>query len=383
MSARTAFVYTDSYFEYDYGPDHPLRVERLRLTHDLIRAYGLLDLPDMTYHQTEPATQEQVLSHHRPEYVDVLKKCGHGRCPVEEAVAFGIGPGDNPVFNGLWEWSLLTTGASIMCGRLVAEGRADIAFNMAGGLHHAMAGRAAGFCYVNDAVIVIKDLVSRGLRVAYVDIDAHHGDGVQAAFYDTDEVLTVSLHQHGRTLFPGTGFVFETGRGRGQGYSANAPLMPGTDDELFLTAFKGLVPDLLAAFRPDILVTQLGVDTFRTDPLTNLCLTNNGFLEAVRTFKGLGLPWVALGGGGYHLVNVARAWTLAWAVMNGEDPPDKMPDSFIQTIRPLGYREELLRDDPLTMQGAHRAEAAGVVREVVETLRRTILPVVAHDRGRT
>ena len=380
--APNAFIYSERYFDYDYGPHHPMRIERLKLTYELIRACGLLDLPDLLILEAEPAADADILKYHRPEYVDVLKHCGSAGFN-EEAASFGLGAGDNPVFRGLWEWSALTTGASLMCGRLVAEGRARTAFNMAGGLHHAAARRASGFCYVNDIVVTILDLVERGLRVAYVDVDAHHGDGVQEAFYDDDRVLTISLHQHGRTLFPGTGFVYETGRGRGQGYAVNAPLYPGADDELFLTVFNGLVPDLVHAFEPDILVTQLGVDAFRTDPLTNLCLTTNGFTAAVRAFYDLDLPWVALGGGGYHLVNVARAWTLAWAVINNVEAPDELPESFLKLIRPHGYRETRLKDEPLKMEGDFRPEAESVARQVVETLRQTVLPVIEGYRSRS
>jgi len=378
-----AFVYTDEYFQYDYGPSHPLRVERLKLTHDLIQAYGLLDLPGLLVFKTIPATRAEMETYHRPDYLDVLYRCSCGRHDLTEAMTFGLGPGDNPVFPGLWEWSLLTTGASLQCARLVADGRAELAFNMAGGLHHAVAARASGFCYINDAVIAIKELLRRGLSVAYVDIDAHHGDGVQTAFYDTDQVLTVSIHQHGRTLFPGTGFVYETGSGRGQGFSVNVPLYPGTDDAVFLKVFFDLIPDLVASYRPDVLVTQLGVDSFYTDPLTNLDLTNIGFSRAVTAFKEMGLPWVALGGGGYHIVNVARAWTLAWAIMNDLEPADELPEAFTKVLRPLGYREEFLRDRPLARAGGSRPDVETVARQVVETVRQTILPVIASSRGRT
>jgi len=380
---RKAFVYTDEYFQFDYGYNHPLRIERLKLTHDLIKAYGLLDLPDLIIEKTVPAGQLQIETFHRPEYLDMLKRCSRNECASGEALAFGLGPGDNPVFPGVWEWSLLTTGASLQCARLVADGRADTAFNMAGGLHHAMSGRASGFCYINDAVIAIQNLRANGLRVAYVDIDAHHGDGVQTAFYETDDVLTVSMHQHGRTLFPGTGFVYETGRGRGQGYAVNMPLYPGTDDEIFLEVFQDLVPDLISAFKPDVLVTQLGVDTMRADPLTNMSLTNRGFGRAIGLFKETGLPWVALGGGGYNVVNVARAWTLAWAIMNDIDPPDELPESFTSLIRPHGYGEERLRDEPLPKEGARWDEAKQAARQVVESVRRNILPVISGHKSMT
>ena len=382
MVDKKAFVYTDEYFNYDYGPHHPMRVERLKLTYDLIKAYGLLDLPDLIIEKTVPADLALVTSFHRLEYADALIRAGRGELPVDEAPMWGLGPGDNPIFRGMWEWSLLTTGATVQCGRLVSEGRAKIAFNMAGGLHHAMSSRASGFCYVNDIAIMIKELLAKGLRAAYVDVDAHHGDGVEAAFTDEDRVLTVSIHQHGRTLFPGTGFVYDTGCGPGRGYSVNLPLFPGADDEIFLSVFKGVVPELVEAFDPDILVTQLGVDSLRTDPLTGLCLTNNGFIEAVRIFKSLNRPWVALGGGGYHLVNVARAWTLAWAEINDVTLPNELPGSIIETIRPWGYWDEHLRDEPVRKEGPQRTESETAARQVLETIRETCLPLIVRNRGK-
>jgi acetoin utilization protein AcuC len=185
-------------------------------------------------------------------------------------------------------------------------------------------------------------------------------------------VLTISLHQHGRSLFPGTGYVFDTGRGRGRGYSVNVPLLPGSDDQVFIRAFEDLVPDLIAAYRPDVLVTQLGADMLRTDPLTDLCLTTNGFAAAVRSMKNMNLPWLALGGGGYHIVNVARAWTLAWAVMNDVEPPDDLPEPFLRQIRPLGYREQKLRDEPLVLCDGD-GEPMTAARQAVDTIRRTAL----------
>ena len=182
MADQKAFVYSENYFKYDYGPHHPLRVERLKLTYELILAYDLLNFPDVIQLETVPAKMADVCCFHRGEYVETLRQCSRGEYDPDTVRTFGLGPGDNPVFNGLWEWSLLTTGASLMCARLLADRKVEIAYNMAGGLHHAMASRAAGFCYINDIVVAIKALLDHGLRVVYVDVDAHHGDGVQEAF---------------------------------------------------------------------------------------------------------------------------------------------------------------------------------------------------------
>jgi len=236
--------------------------------------------------------------------------------------------GDNPAYPGMYELSALVVGATLKAAALVASGEVDVAFNCAGGLHHAAPDHASGFCIFNDVVIAIKSLLEKGLRVAYIDIDAHHGDGVQYAFYDTDRVLTISLHESGRYLFPGTGDVSETGVGAGAGYSVNVPLAPYTDDEVFLHAFDEVVEPLVNAFYPDILVTQLGCDTHYHDLLTQLSLTAEGYAGAIRRMRGLARKWVAVGGGGYEASVVARLWTLAYGIMMGHEWPDEIPRDF-------------------------------------------------------
>lgn len=339
---HTAFVYTNKYFSYDYGISHPLRIERLQLTYEVCRAYGLFDLPQADNVETIAATEAEVLRFHRADYVGALKRAGKGE--ISHAFEFGLGPGDNPVFPGLWEWSLLHTGASLQCARLVADGKAAIAFNIAGGLHHAHAGRASGFCYVNDPVLAIYHFLDRGKRVMYLDIDAHHGDGVQWAFYDTPEVLTVSFHQDGRSLFPGSGSVNEIGRANGTGYCINVPMLAGTDDDVFWCGFKHLIPRLMEDFKPDVLVSQLGVDTFAGDPLAGLELTTQGFSRVIAYLTKHTSAWVALGGGGYNLSNVARAWTLAWAIMNGIDLPDQLPPEIADSGAMGFFGDRSLRD---------------------------------------
>jgi acetoin utilization protein AcuC len=339
---KTAFVYSDRYFSFDYGTSHPLRIERLRLVYDLCDAFGLFALPEGGLVETEPARDAEILRFHTPEYIEVLKLAGAGKVTAD--YAHGIGPGDNPAFPGLWEWSRLNTGASLQCARLVLEGEAQIAFNIAGGLHHAHADRASGFCYVNDPVLAIYQLLDEQKRVMYVDIDAHHGDGVQWAFYGDPRVLTISFHQDGRTLFPGSGGLHEIGEDKGTGYSVNVPMLPGTDDDVFWEGFTAVVPRLMEAFKPDVVVSQLGVDTFQNDPLAALELTTNGFSRAVAYLVKEAPAWVALGGGGYNPPNVARAWTLAWAMMNGIDLPDDLPREVMGALFPKGTRGKKLRD---------------------------------------
>jgi len=372
---KTAFLYSDNFGSFSYGGGHPMRPARLRLTYELIEALGLLFLSGARRVEARPAEESELLLFHTPEYIRILKEANTGIIPVG-ASPFGLGFGDNPVFKGVYEWSCYSTGASVQAADLVASGRRGCAFNICGGLHHAMPSRASGFCYLNDAAVAIKHLVNMGKRVAYVDIDAHHGDGVEYAFYDTDRVLTISLHESGQWLFPGTGMVTDTGVGVGEGFAVNLPLPPSTCDEQYVKAFDSVVPPFIEAFSPDVLVTQLGVDSFETDPLTHLSLTTNGFEELIKRFRSFGLPWVALGGGGYELSNVARAWTLAWAIMNDAEVPERMPAGFIEKNSDI-FRSDVLRDAPLELFKPPPRQIEELERDMAY-LKNKLLPIVSE-----
>ena len=217
------------------------------------------------------------------------------------------------------------------------------------------------------------------MRVVYLDLDVHHGDGVEAVFYDTDQVLTISIHQHGHTLFPGTGFPEEMGQGPGRGFAVNVPLAPGTDDDLYHWVFKETVPALVSAFDPDVLVTQLGVDTFTTDPLAALNLTNEGFCKLIREIKSWGLQWVALGGGGYNIMNVVRAWTSAWAIMKGAELSDDLPDDFISKHRQLLGKNLKLSEKAPLISSVNRESvqrARQLAGSVVSWIKENIFPIV-------
>ena len=372
---ENAFIYTDAYLDYDYGPTHPLRIIRLKLTYGLIKSYGLLDLPSVQFIPTIKAEEKDLAAFHSEEYLNILKQANEGY-PMEDAYFYGLGPGDNPIFPGLFNLSLLLTGATLQAVDFVADGKGEIAFNIAGGLHHAMRARASGFCYINDPVIGIMRLLNRGKRVAYIDIDAHHGDGVQKAFYETNQVLTISLHESGHTLFPGTGFEYEIGEGEGEGYSVNLPFPPHTEDEVYVRVFDEVVPELVHAFKPDVVVTQLGVDTFYDDPLTNLHLSIFGFERILKKIKNLAPRWVALGGGGYNISNVARAWTLAWAVMNGIELNEKLPESFLKEAVEFGIEEKELRGRLGTPPHSQNKENRMEMERVVHYIKETVLPRV-------
>ena len=327
---ETAFLCDEAMWARGHGESHPLRPERLRRTYELLAAYGAFDLPGSRLVRPPPARREELLLFHEEAYVDAVLRLGRGDSAVDPR-PFNLGDTVNPVFDGMYETEALKTGGALAAARLVAEGEAAVAFSFAGGFHHAGPAQASGFCVFNDAAIAIQWLLGRGLRVAYVDIDVHHGDGVQDAFYDTDRVLTISLHQWGGTLFPGTGEALEVGTGVGLGYSLNVPLWPFTGDETYLWAFEQVVPHAVRAFAPDVLVTQLGADTHYLDPLAALTLTTHGYCRLLETLGALAAGtrgWVALGGGGYSLEVVPRAWTLAYGIMSGQAFPDECPTVY-------------------------------------------------------
>jgi len=320
-----AFVYDDRLLGYDFGPAHPLRPQRLRLTDELLRAYGAFE----TAISPRVAREEEILAVHSADYVQAVARIGVGE-RLPDAATYGFGMGDNPPFPGVFDAALLYCGAALTAAERVLEGHVRAAFSPSGGLHHAMRGHAAGFCVFNDPAVAIHRLRQEVERVVYIDIDAHHGDGVQALFYDDPTVMTISFHETGETLYPQTGFPSEIGEGPGAGYSVNVPLFPSTDDATYLRAFASVVPPLIQAFRPDVIVGQLGCDSHFDDPLSHLSITTRGYRELVRIIDGLCDRWVALGGGGYNLRTVPRAWTLAYEVMSGAEFADSIPTSFAE-----------------------------------------------------
>jgi len=337
QQGKTAFICSKELWARGHGPFHPLKPERLRRTYELLCAYGAFN-GDSILIPAREATPEELALFHTEEYIAAVKSLSRGERKYNPT-RYNFGPGDNPVFEGMYETEALKAGAALVAAELLLSGEVDTAFSFAGGLHHAGPSRASGFCVFNDVAIAIHYLMRKGKRIAYVDIDAHHGDGVQNAFYDTDRVLTISLHESGEYLFPGTGFVDELGMGMGRGYSINVPLAPYTDDEVYLWAFREVVPPLVKGFQPDILVSQLGIDTHYLDPLTHLCLTTNGYIAAVEIMKGLAPKWLAFGGGGYNLDVVPRAWTLAYGVMSGQDFPDELPPGYAEKYGPGTLRD--------------------------------------------
>jgi acetoin utilization protein AcuC len=376
----TALIWNDDRIRYDFGPAHPLKPIRVELTVSLIRASGFLK-PDGVLQVPRAAfSDDDVVRLHDEGYVDAVRRLSADPDPAGDP-RYGLGLGDNPVFAGMHEASLEVCGASVGAAQAVWEGRVAHAFNPAGGLHHAMHDRAAGFCIYNDPAVAIEWLLRNGARrVAYVDVDTHHGDGVQELFYADPRVLTISLHESGRYLFPGTGFTDEVGRGDGRGSSLNVPLAPATPGEVYLDAFDAVVPPALDAFAPDVLVTQLGCDTHVTDPLAHLALTTDDYAVLARRLHELAHAhaegrWVALGGGGYQITSVVpRAWTIYFAELSGGELPAELPWSWLhqvdETVRVAGGEAPptTFLDGPVRMTSDRvatvRREAMGAVEDL-------------------
>lgn len=317
-----------SLLHHDFGAYHPFKTYRLGLTYRLLEAYGLTEREDVRCYEPREASDEEVLGFHSAGYLECLRLADAGLW-TPNLFSHGLGSPDNPVFPGVLDWALSVAGGSLICAEEILSGRCDRAFNMAGGLHHAMPSNASGFCHINDAVVAIQALTKAGRRVVYVDLDAHHGDGVEHAFRHRSDVLTVSIHQTGRTIFPGTGFAYERGEGEGQGYTVNIPLLPGAGDDAYDLAFRELILPLIQTYRPDVLVTQLGADAVLGDVVANLRMSLKGFEQSLLHFRSLSLPWLALGGGGYDIANVVRAWTMAWGVMLDQTLDDQIPAGWL------------------------------------------------------
>jgi acetoin utilization protein AcuC len=338
MTGRgTLVVWGDELLSYDLG-EHPLDPLRVELTMQLARAMGVLDRPGVVVEAPRSASDDELALVHERAYLEAVRAAPH----EPSFTGWGLGTPDNPIVPDLHEISALVVGATLRAAEAVWHGEALRAVNMAGGLHHAMPARASGFCIYNDPAVAIARLLQLGAdRIGYVDIDVHHGDGVQAVFWRDPRVLTISLHETPAALFPGTGYPSETGGPGAEGSAVNLALPPGTDDAGWLRAFHAVVPAVLRSFRPQVLVTQCGADTYRHDPLADLQLTVDGQRATYLALRSLAEElcqgrWIATGGGGYRLVEaVPRAWTHLLAVVSGDpiDPAEPVPGAWQELVR--------------------------------------------------
>jgi len=359
-----AFVYAPEVARAILRPDHPLKAARARACHDLLRASGVFERGGARVVAPTPATRDEVLRVHDAAYVDAVERLSGSGAP-DDAVAsrWGLsGRGDTPAYEGMYDYGRLVCGASIDAVRLVDSSEAQVAFNPAGGVnHHAMPAYASGFGVLNDAAVAIAWLRARGRRVMYLDLDVHHGDGVEAAFERDDRVLTVSLHESTRYLFPGPkgGHAENAGSDAGNGYAVNVPLAPYTGDEVWLWAFEQIVPPLYGAFKPDLLLVQLGADGYFDDPLAHLQLTERAYRTAAERLRVItGGRVAAVGGGGYDVEATPRIWAMELAALAGLDVPVRSRE------------HEAPRAEP-----RHEGQVRAFAEHSVETVKRLVFPV--------
>ncbi|MGX1854342.1 acetoin utilization protein AcuC [Streptomyces sp. NBC_01456] len=334
MSGRAQLMWDEAVTGYDFGSGHPMDPVRLALTMRLVEAFEL-DRGPLEVVAAKPAGDSTLRLVHREDYIGAVRRASAD--PAAADLSYGLGTADDPAFKGMHEASALIAGQSVGAAEAVWRGDVAHAVNFAGGLHHGMPGGAAGFCIYNDASLAVARLLELGAeRVAYVDVDVHHGDGVQATFWEDPRVLTISLHEHPRTLFPQTGWPEETGGEGAEGTAVNVALPAGTGDEGWLRAFHAVVPELLGAFRPQVIVTQHGADTHFEDPLAHLAVSLDAQRAVAEACHDLAHQhadgrWVALGGGGYAVVDVVpRSWTHLTAIAAGRpiDPATRVPESW-------------------------------------------------------
>jgi acetoin utilization protein AcuC len=372
MRGKLVYPYSEALLAYKLSQDHPLRPERLQLTYSLSKEIGLIDKVDLI--EPELATREDLELFHSVDFVDAVQRAGQ---TLNSEYRYGLGTPDNPVFPQIYETGQRYVGATLEAMKKIVSGTSN-AFCISGGLHHAHRNLASGFCIFNDVAVAInylKKKKSNDIRCLYFDFDAHHGDGVQNAFYRDKNVLTISIHQTGKTLFPGTGFVYETGGAEGTGYSVNIPVLPGAGSPELIQTYDEIVVPLFESYKPDLLITQLGVDGHYMDPLAHLAYTSYGYETVVKGLRKLSsdncsLGWLAVGGGGYNPVNVARLWTLFLSVILDEKIPRDIPDEFKAVCDRRGFDRcpDTIRDEQEVIQMYFSREEVSL--DLERTLRR-------------
>lgn len=370
---KTAFIYSKDFSKFKTPKGYPWSVKRTESTYLLCKKQGLLNHEWISVHSPKPASEKDILSFHDKKYIGLLKQANKGVFR-EEWLKYGLGTTECPIYKGVYDYNRLATGATQLGAKLINEGTADIVFNPTGGFHHAGKDFAAGFCYINDAVIVARKWIDQKKRVLYIDVDAHHGDQVQDAFYSSSRVMTISFHESGKTLFPfDSGFEKEMGSGRGKGFAVNVPLPEGTGDDEFMWAFKKIFLPLVKSFKPDVVMAALGADGLFSDPLSNLKLTNIGFSQAVQMIVDNSPKLLALGCGGYSLENSVRTWTLEWAVMNGLGCDEEEMMSFGGAFRGDGICS--LQDAPSFIPDETRKKNKREISRTIKTIQKTIFPI--------
>ncbi|QDP40891.1 acetoin utilization protein AcuC [Radiobacillus deserti] len=346
MNCSAKFIYSDELLDYQFNKHHPFNQQRIKMTKELLEAESLLNALDIV--KPRMATEEELKLVHTSEYIDVIKRASVEKVDAEEFFNYGIGTEDTPIFPGMHDASRLLVGASLTAVDQVLSGEVLHALNLGGGLHHGFPNKASGFCIYNDAATAIQYIRKNyNLRVLYVDTDAHHGDGVQSVFYDDPNVCTLSIHETGRYLFPGTGQVHERGVQAGYGYSFNVPIDAFTEDESFLDIYESSLRTIMDYFQPDIIVSQNGADAHYYDPLTHLCSTMRTYEHIPKLAHQLAHEycdgkWIALGGGGYDIWRVVpRAWSQIWSIMK--------TNTIVQGRLPAEWVKHWEKESPVTL----------------------------------
>ncbi len=370
---KLAFLYTPAIEAMNYPPDCPFKTQRSTLTRAKIASFGLLHGPCSREVPARRASLPELRRIHTAEYLTELERASAGDLTAE-GFRMGLGGQDTPIFNDMFEYGAWACGAGLVAADVLLRGEADIAFNLLGGFHHAMPGMASGFCYLNDVALACDAFTRAGKRVVYLDVDAHHGDGVQEVFYDRSDVLTISMHESGKTLFPWGGFENETGRGHGLGYNANIPLPAGTYDEAFLFAFKRAAAPLIRAYNADVIVLELGMDTLAGDPLTHLQLTNNVVVDLLGILLDFKRPLLVAGGGGYNIEHTVRAWTLAWQTCLGETEDDTAYMGLGGVMLGSSEWSGGLRDRHLSVSASQRTAVENELHATLERLGTRLFP---------
>lgn len=366
---RVAYFYDPEVGNYHYGPGHPMKPHRLSVTHSLVLNYDLHHA--MSVYRPSPASSQDITKWHDEDYIKFLQKVSPLNAPNfnRHLNRFNVG-NDCPIFDGMFEFCARYTGASLEAARRLGAGEHEVAINWSGGLHHAKRSEASGFCFVNDIVLAINELLKTFARVLYIDIDIHHGDGVQEAFYLTDRVMTLSFHKYGQNFFPGTGDLFEIGSGPGKFYSVNVPLREGIDDENYQYIFLPVLRSVMTHYQPSVIVLQSGADSLAGDRLGSFSLSLRGHGRCVEAVRDLGLPLLVLGGGGYTVRNVARAWTHETAVLTRSELSPTVPDNeYLEYFAP---HFDLLPELPSNFSNGNTREYLdSLVKQVQDMLKLT------------
>ncbi|UII55205.1 acetoin utilization protein AcuC [Cytobacillus spongiae] len=389
MKYDSVFIFSEEQLGYRFSKNHPFNQIRLSLTLDLLRKSNGID--ESCIVPPRSATEEELQLIHDPNYVNAVKMAGHGKLANDIAENYGLGTEDTPIFPNMHEASSLLVGGTLTAVDYVMSGKAKHALNLGGGLHHGFRGKASGFCIYNDSSVAIKYLQENyGARVLYVDTDAHHGDGVQWSFYDDPNVCTLSIHETGRYLFPGTGNVNERGQGKGYGYSFNIPVDAFTEDESWLEAYQASLKEVADFFKPDVILTQNGADSHYLDPLTHLSATMKIYREIPKLAHEIAHEycdgrWIAVGGGGYDIWRVVpRAWALIWLEMTeNSNCYGSLPEAWLkawQEKAPVELPREW--DDPegLFPPIPRRAE---ITEKNAQTIEKALYPIRNQSRSKS